>query len=473
MVSYIKRDSNDIYSMPILGFLFKNSKFIFIFRVFVTVIFFFAIYLGFTIPTKENLFTPALFWGIFWSFFIVLTLPTFGRIFCGICPHGFLGKYITRFGLKRDMPKWLKNRYIGISLLVVGWWGVYYISPHIFKSALGSAIMFSIITLIAFILYFLYKDMSYCKYICPMGTLTRAYAKLSFTKLGSYESACNSCRTFECAKACPYNLKPFSFNKKNSMDDCTLCMECSNTCEAIHYKIVKPADSLDRRFKTLGAEVWSYILILASIPIAMSFAHGLNRSKISDEFIWVKTANFFKDFINFSDSFDIAGFFAWIYALIFTVASAIIGIWIASKILKKDFKYTLYTLGYAFAPLFIINSLAHTLSSFFVRGYDRIIEGFFWGFGFGTIDIQALATHSDNWLTIFEVLKWIAIIWAFVILYKRLKLVDSSLYRKILAFPFAALLIFFVMGVNIYKAYVIDKYGRVKTHYQKSIQSKN
>ena len=458
MVDNIKRDKNDIYGIPILGFLFKNQKFLFGFRAVIAGLFFWAIYLGFAYPTKENSFTPALFWGIFWSFFMVLTLPTFGRIFCGICPHGFLGKYITKFGLKKAMPKWMQNRYIGITLLVVGWWGVYYMFPGIYKTPYGTAMIFLVITILAFVLYYLYKDMSYCKYICPIGTLTRAYAKLGFTKLGTYSSACQECKTFDCANACSYNLKPFTFDKRNNMTDCTLCMDCSSACEAINFKITKPAESLDKKFKMLKAEIWTYILILASIPIAMSFAHGLNRSKIADQFIWNQTADFFKTFIDFG-SIDAGGLFAWIYALIFTVVSTVGGLWIASRILKKDFDYTFTTLGYAFAPLFILGSLSHTLSSFFTRGYDRIVEGFIWGFGFGSVDIVSLASRGDKWLMVFGVLKWVAVIWSLVLLYKRFKLVDTTKKQKIVAYPFAAFVIIFFLGVNIYRGYILQTYG--------------
>jgi hypothetical protein len=389
---------------------------------------------------------------------MVVTLPTFGRIFCGICPHGFLGKYITKIGKKETMPKWMQNRYIGVSLLVVGWWGIYYMFPGIYKTPYGTAMMFSIVTLLAFITYYIYKDMSYCKYICPIGTLTRAYSKLGFTKLGSYSSACQECKTFDCATACPYHLKPFTFDKRNNMTDCTLCMECSGACEAINFKFTKPAKPLDNKFKTMGAEIWTYLLILASIPIAMSFAHGLNRSKIADQFIWSQTSDFVAKFIDLS-AIDGSGFFAFLYALLFSILSAIIGMYIASKILKQDFKETFYNLGYSYAPLFILGSLSHTLSSFFTRGYDRIVEGFLWGFGFGTIDISSLAQRTDKWLLIFGMLKWVAIIWAFIILYKRLKLINATKLRKIFGYIFASSLILFFLSVNIYKGYILNTYG--------------
>lgn len=472
MLKQITRDKNDIFGMPIFGFLFKNSKFLMLLRVIVTALFFYAIYFGFVHTGKENSFTPALFWGIFWSFFMVITLPTLGRVFCGICPHGFLGKYITKFGLQKKMPQWMQNRYIGIVLLVVGWWGIYYMFPGVYKTPFATALIFSIMTFIAIITYFVYKEMSYCTYICPIGTLTRAYAKLSFTWLGTYKSACNECRTFECVTACPSNLKPFTFDKRNSMTDCTLCMECSEACEAVSFKIVKPSQSLFKKFQVLPAEIWTYILILAVIPISMSFHHGINRSNAANDMIWTKTAHFVNSFLHVS-TVDLVGLFAFLYALLFTVITAIVGMFIASNILKQDFKKVFYNLGYAYAPLFILGSLAHTLETFFVRGYDRIIEGFALGFGFGVINITPLAKHGESWLMIFGLLKWIAIIWALLILYKRIQLIDAPKIKKILAFPFAASLIIFFLSVNIYRAYILDTYGRAKSSYGMHAQHKS
>ena len=452
MVDFIKRDKNDIFNNPILGFIFKNPKFLLGVRIVVSLLFFYAVYFGFANPSKENIFTGAVFWGIFWALFMVATLPSFGRIFCGICPHGFLGKYITKFGLKKAMPKWMQNRYIGIFLLIIGWWGIYYTFPGFWKSPIGTASMFGGMTVIAFILYFIYKDMSYCKSICPIGTLTRAYDKLAFTKLETYTDACKDCRTFECADACTYNLKPFTFAKKNSTDDCTLCMDCANSCEAVKFKFTKPASKLEGKFKTLPAEIWTYILILAAIPITMTFAHGLNRSKIADDMIWNKTAVMI-------GNPELGGMFAFIYAIIFTSFAAVLGLLLASKVLKKDYKTTFTTLGYAYAPIFILGSLAHSLESFFTRGYEKIVEGFAQGFGFN-VDVDSLASRGDAWLHYFGILKWLAVIWAFIILYKRLKLIDSTRTRKILAYFFASFLIIFFIAVNVYRGYVFETYGK-------------
>ncbi|WP_200414962.1 nitrous oxide reductase accessory protein NosL [Arcobacter sp. FWKO B] len=452
MVNFIKRDNSDIFSRPILRFIFKNPKFLFSIRIIVLAIFLYAVYYGFSHPTKENIFTGAVFWGLFWALFMVSTLPTFGRIFCGICPHGFIGKYITKFGLKRNIPKWLQNRYIGIFLLVVGWWGIYYTFPGFWKSPLATAGMFGGMTAIAFLFYYLYKDMSYCKYICPIGSMCRAYDKLSFTKLETYTDTCKDCRTFECAKACPYDLKPFTFAKKNSMDDCTLCMECANSCEAVKFKFTKPSQKLFDKFKTINAEIWVYILILASIPVSMTFAHGLDRSNISDTMIWNQTAQFF-------GMSSYSGGFAFVYAIVFTVFFTLFGIYLASKALKKDFSTTFSTLGYAFAPLFILSSLGHTLETFFIKDYQTIIQGFSQAFGFGIADVSPLAKRGDAWLSYLGLLKWLGIIWTLILLYIRLKLIDSSKIRKVFAYIFASLLVIFFIGINMYRGYIFETYG--------------
>lgn len=461
MVEFIQRDKKDMLRYPILRFFFKNKMFLLVLRIVVSGLFFYALYYGFVHTGKENQFTWALFWGIFWALFMVVTLPTLGRVFCGICPHGFIGTYFTKIGLKRTMPAWMKNRFIGLLLLLFGWWGIYYMLPGIYRTPTGTALLFSLMTLLAFIIYYIYKNMDYCKYICPIGVLTRAYSKLSFTWLGTYDSACHECKTFECATACSHNLKPFTFDSRNSMTDCTLCMDCTNACEAVAFRVAKPSFSLFERFKTLKAEVWAYVLILAAIPITMTFHHGLSRSNIADEMIWAKTAHLFEQYISFG-SISSVGLFAFLYALVFTIGAAMVGMFIASKILDKPFKTVFYDLGYSYAPLFIFGSMAHALESFFVRGYEKIVEGFSEAFGFA-VNVSPLAQRGDSWLHLFGLFKWIAIGWSLWILYKRLKKIDALKMRKLIAYPFAASLIVFFIGVNLYRGYIFETYGMKKS----------
>ena len=451
------RDKNDIYGMPILGLIFKNQIFIKLMQIIALALFLYGIYMGFMEPTKENSFTSNLFWGLFWSFFIVVTLTTFGRIFCGICPHGFLGKYITKIGLQKEMPKFLKNRFIGIFILFFGWWAVYYAAPSFWKMPLATASLFTALTILAFVMYYLYKDMSYCKYICPIGTLLKAYGKISPTFLSTYKEDCGSCKTFDCSKACAYNLKPFTFTKKNSIEDCTLCMDCSSACDAVAFSFVKPSKTLFEKFKYQKAEVWSFILITAAISITMGFHHGLNRSAIADDFIWSQTALFAQQYIDFG-SLDAVGIFAFLYACLFSIGIVYIGMFIASKILKAPFEKTFYTLGYAFAPLFVIGGLAHLISSFATHEYADIINGLMYGFGIEG-EVENLASRKDEWLQYLKVIPFIAVVWGYLILAKRLQQFEASKIQKFFGFLFASSLVTLYLGLQLYSGYVFKTYG--------------
>lgn len=459
MIDTQNRAKNDIYNIPIVRFIFKNPTFIFILKTIILALFIYAIVLGFVEPTKkENTYTTMLFWTLFWPFFIVITLPSLGRVFCGICPHGFLGKYITRYGLKKKMPKFLENRYIGIALIIIGFWAVYYIAPGTYKTPFAAAIFFSVLTLLAIIVFYLYKDMSYCKSICPIGSLLRGFSKVSFTKLQTYSDSCKECKTFECAKACGYNLKPFTFEKRNSMTDCTLCMDCSSACEAVGFHITKPSKPLLNKFSYNKPEIWAIILITAAISVTMSFHHALGRVAISDEYIWSKTGVWLQSTINIQ-GLDFIGISAFFYAILITVSLAIVGMKIGSIVLNEKYDSIFYTLSYAFIPLFIIGGLSHTFEFFFLHHYSNIINGFIDGFNLNMQNVAPLATRKDKWLHFFNIMNYIAVIWAMFILYKRVNFFKGTITKKTITFLFAGLVIWFYLFLQVYKGYAFSTYG--------------
>lgn len=461
MVDKIKRDSNDIYGIPVVGFLFKNPTFLLLLKLVVLALFVYATFYGFHFQGSENVFTTGLFWGLFWPFFMVLTLATLGRVFCGICPHGFMGKYLTKFGLQKKLPKALQNPMIGLIILVIGWWFVYYLFPGIYKTPYATALIFTVLTLLAVVTFFVYEKMAYCKSICPIGIITRVFSKVGFTFLSTYKSECNSCKTFECAKACIYDLKPFTFNKKNSMGDCTLCMDCSTACEAVSFKIVPPSKFLVSKFKPLKAEVWALILITAAITITMNFHHALGRSAIVEEFIWVKTARYFESIFP-TAIIDMVGLFSFAYALAITLFLSIGGLFVASRILNKNYGNIFTTLGYAFAPLFIIGGLSHMGEFFFYAYASEIVNAFIQAFHLNVEYIEPLATRRDKWVHIFTLFNYVAFFWSITVLVLRFRHIESSRLRKWLAFPFAGALIIFYFYINVYKIYVFNEYGAQK-----------
>ncbi|KIM10947.1 MAG: ferredoxin [Sulfuricurvum sp. PC08-66] len=463
MISFKKRSRNDLLGWPVVGLFFHNRYVIFAVRLLVLGLFGYGIYLGLVVPDKSNSYTPALFWGLFWSLFIVVSLSTLGRVFCGICPHAWIGQYLTRWGLKMTMPNWMQNRYIGIMLLFIGWWATYYAYSQWLKTPFATALFFAIMTGVAWLFFFLYKDMSYCKSLCPIGSMMRAFGRMSFGWLGTYKEECTSCKTFSCASACPSNLKPFTFDTKKSMGDCTLCMECTTACEGVNFRLVAPSSSLFSKFTYAKVEVWVYMLITAAIPLSMGFHHALGRTSIAESFIWSQSAQWVSARIDVG-SMDIVGLFAFIYATIFAIGSVYIGMFLASKALRVGFEKTFYTLGYAFAPLFLIGGMSHLLETFFLHKYSDIANGFIYGFGLPWESVMPLAARGDTWLHLFKVLPYIATAWAVAILVKRAGMLTQSRWRKSVAVVLGGSLIWLYIGTTLYTGYVFKTYGASKTH---------
>lgn len=468
MKNIIKKRRGDLFSFFLFNFLFKNKTFLLLLRISITSLFFYAIFLGFIYPSKEeNLFTTALFWSFFWSFFMVLSLGTLGRVFCGICPHGFLGKYITKFGLKKKIPKKLANPFIGLGVILLGYWLMIFLFPGIYSTPYNTAIFFAILTLLSFVFYYIYDGMAYCKYICPLGTVTKAFSKVSFTKLETYNEGCSSCKTFDCSNACTYDLKPFTFAKKNSMEDCTLCMDCATSCENVAFKIKKPSSTLFGKFKTQKVEVWAILILTAILSFSMTFKHALNRTAISDEFIWNKISVYLKSIIN-SDFINIDGFSVLFFSIFFVITLNIIGMFIASKIMKTNYEKTFYTLSYAIAPLFIIGGLSHILEFFFVHYASNLLNAFNQTFSLGFSTIEPLAKRGETWLFVFKIFTHIAYIWAFVLMTYRLKLLDSKKSLKVLAYPFVSIVIISYALLTFYTGYVFKTYGVKKSSHNHS-----
>jgi hypothetical protein len=395
---------------------------------------------------------------------MVLTLPSFGKVFCSICPHAFLGKQLQKIGLNRRMPKWMDSPYWGLGLILMIYWSVLYLLPGTYKNGLSAAILFLVLTLFAVVIYYLFKDMGYCKTFCPIGAITRSYAKVAPTQLGSYESACHDCKTFECAKACDYGLSPFKFASRNNMGDCTLCMDCANSCEAINFKVTQPAKSLVKPMKHAKTfEIWTFLWITAAATITMQFHHALGRTAIAPELPWNQSAAYFTALLG-DIGVSMSGLFSFMYAIAFTMFLGLGGLWIASKLLKKEFNTLLLSLGYSFAPLMIIGAFSHILPFFFYHYYSDVVNGFIWAFSLPFEQVSALATRRDAWLRIFEFIPFIAVIFSWVILIRQMKLLQLTWIQKVISFPFAGALSIGYLAVVIFKIYAFATFGMASHH---------
>ncbi|WP_457641590.1 4Fe-4S binding protein [Persephonella sp.] len=448
----LERDKNDLFRFKIFRNTFGNIKFLNSIRVILLLLTLYAIFYGLFFP--DNIFTTGLFWGLFWPFFMVITLPTLGNVFCMICPHGFLSRKISNIGLKLNIPKSLKNPYIGIALNIALYWFILYTFPGVLRNSFAAAIFFLFFTLLAIFVSFLFTNGTYCKYFCPIGRVAPAFARVGFTWLSTYKTLCDKCDKPDCAFSCPYKYNPSKFDKDNSMYTCTLCMECANSCEGVRFSIKRLSHSLLKKIlKPQAWEIWVYILFFAVITMTMRFHHGLGHSPIKENLPWVLVGKWIHEVTGIGKPVDFVGLTALLMATGITLFLVLGGFYITSKIIRKPFKEVFLNLGYGLAPLMIIGGLSHVCHFFFTHYYHEIINGFAQAF-FLDIQVEPLASRKDKWLRIFWIFPYIAGLWSMYILWRRLSFFDiKDKFTKIKAYIPATAIVIFYLGISTFIIY--------------------
>jgi len=422
------RAGNDVFGMPLLGFLFKSRAALLLYRLTALLLFLSALVYGFLHPSREeNLFTVAVFWSLFWPFFMVITLPTLGNVFCMICPLGFVGRHLQRIGLNRRIPRFLKKPLLGLILFNIGgYWLLLYSLPGVWKEPLNTAVFFFSLFVLSLITFYLFRGMAFCKYLCPIGSVNSAFSRVSFTWLSTYREECSTCKKPECAIACPYELNPSKFDERNSMAHCTLCMECAHACDAVRFELRGWSSSLrDRIGDPRKWEVWVYILMTGVITFGMRFHHGLGRTQIADHLPWNLLGRFLENRFGVPDWIDVKGLMAMLTALLTVLAVVFLSTLIASRISGLSRETIFLQTGYAFAPLMIVGSLSHVLEFFFIQYYSDFSSAILQLLGIGA-EVKPLASRGEPWLNVFKVFPPVAALWSLYLLRRRIDLLPVS-----------------------------------------------
>ena len=173
----------------------------------------------------------------------VLGLLVFGNLFCMACP----------FTLPRDLAKWLlrrtgiaqipwpralRNKWLPAVLVALFFWG--YEALDLWDSPLRSAVLLIAYFVTAFAIDAVFRDASFCKYVCPLGQFNFASSLLSPVTVAPRSlPVCGTCSTRDCIaghgelqspsfqRGCELHL--FQPEKSGNMD-CTLCMDCVKAC---------------------------------------------------------------------------------------------------------------------------------------------------------------------------------------------------------------------------------------------------
>jgi polyferredoxin len=188
-----------------------------------------------------------LFW-VFWIMLVVLSVLFFGRMWCTICPLGWLHGKLSMSFFKKEYPKSLKNSFLLIVFTFLVLFGSVYFKVHRYPDLTARLIL--IFIFIVLVMGVVFKKRVFCRYLCPIGGMLGLYSKVGPVELFvKDDDVCDKCITKQCTKGekkwykvsfkkavlvfekekdgCPVELIPNDLSDKSA---CDLCMNCFYVC---------------------------------------------------------------------------------------------------------------------------------------------------------------------------------------------------------------------------------------------------
>lgn len=216
---------------------------------------------GFTGPqlAPKNLATT-LTW-VHYRGVLVLVLLMAGNFFCMACPF-MLPRDLARRFFKPvlNWPRWLRHKGLALVLFVLvlfsyerfDLWGAPRWTAWLIVAYFAGALLVDSV----------FKNASFCKYVCPIGQFNFAASTVSPLEIKVSEPAvCARCKTLDCIKGTRSaedrqivlqrgcELALFQPEKTGNMD-CTFCLDCVYAC---------PHDNIAITTRLPGSELWDSV----------------------------------------------------------------------------------------------------------------------------------------------------------------------------------------------------------------------
>ncbi len=170
---------------------------------------------------------------IHWRGLVILGLLVAGNVSCMACPFTLPRSLARRWLPSRyRWPRRLRTKWIAVLLLVIFLWA--YDAFALWDSPRWTAWIALGYFVTAFMVDGLFRDASFCKYLCPIGQFNFVQSLISPLEVKVRDhDVCSTCRTRDCIRGrdgipgCEMRL--FQPRKSGNMD-CTFCLDCVHAC---------------------------------------------------------------------------------------------------------------------------------------------------------------------------------------------------------------------------------------------------
>lgn len=390
-------------AIPGLKWLSKLRSFQFLLMMPNLVVFYIIILAGFIgTPVGNKNIAIVFIWILWWFVLIGILLPFGSRVWCTMCPMPFFGDWFQRralikvrtgksagglknkmFGQHRKWPKALSN----IWLQNIGFLGMCTFSAHLVTRPIVTAGVLGGITLIATLLAMVYRQRTFCTYLCPVSGFLSLYSMTSMVELRSADTdVCLKCKTKSCRTGnedgwgCPWFIYMGKLDRNNY---CGLCMECVKSCPNDNIALNLRPFASDIKIKGYD-EAWKGFIMLA---LAMAYSVILlgPNGQIKD---WANVAE-----TGLWAGFGIYSLILWGSALVVLPAFFFGFTWLARRLAATvvPMKQVFLAYSYLLVPLGLLAWIAFSVPLIFVNGayiLTVLSDPFGWGWDlFGTAQV--------------------------------------------------------------------------------------
>jgi hypothetical protein len=220
---------------------------------------------------------------------LVLVLLAAGNLFCMACPF-MLPRTLARRFFKPVLrwPRRLRSKWLAVGLFVLVLFA--YELFDLWSSPWWTAWLIVAYFAAALVVDSVFKDASFCKWVCPLGQFNFAASTVSPLEVTIQDTdACARCETHDCIRGTRDPADPsvvlqqgcelgLFLPKKTGNMDCTFCLDCVHACP--HDNVVLttrvPASELWADPRRSGIGLFSRRKDLAALAIVFAFGALVN-----------------------------------------------------------------------------------------------------------------------------------------------------------------------------------------------------
>lgn len=303
-----------------------------------------------------------------WGGLSAIVLLAVGNLFCMVCPFTFardLGRKI--FPSTRSWPRALRSKWFAVALLAVFFWSYEFL--HLWDSPWWTAWIIIFYFAGAVFVDGIFKNASYCKYVCPIGQFNFIASLASPMEVRVREAdVCSGCKTHDCIRGNDSHrgceLLLFQPRKSGNMD-CTFCLDCVKACphDNVGILVASPGRDLidDPRRTSVGQ--FSHRPDLAALVLVFVFAAFANAAAM------VSPVRELEEAVRWTIGAGLAGF---VWCMVFILSVLVLPLvlarlcgWISAIASGK--KTSVFASGFsvALAPLGFAMWISHVSFHFF------------------------------------------------------------------------------------------------------------